>query len=404
MQLMSSKIEPTSLDPYQLRVVSRIEECLDHGSQTLQAVFRACQGAYPTFVLDCIRELSDDIQWVNLVGIDLKNITSSDRQVSVLDSIEGNPILCSWYFTAATCHRIGQLRDWSPFRLAFLGTPRLYDWFRSHNLGKERLLLDLDQVVLEKLDPLSGLKSEVVHYDVATKLPKEYHDRFDYVFFDPPWYPKDYLLWLSRASLLAPGGYVVFSLFPELTRPEARHERQLILEFVRSHTKDLTLISSFLEYEVPSYELAQLMAAGMPSIQSWRVADLILTALPTTPIDVNSGSSVSSSEWIEIDIEAVRLFVKPTAGTVAESSLLNPLSDGSIILPSPSRREPRRSEANVLSSRGHGLVTPSPQKLIAMLESFQRSCQDGLRIIDVIQESSTDNDTKKLLARILTEV
>jgi hypothetical protein len=403
MHLMSSKFEPTSLNPYQLRVVIRIEECLDHGSQTLQAIFRACQGAYPTVVLDCIRELSDDTQWVNLVGLDLKNITSRDRNVSVLDSIEGNPILCSWYFTEATCHRIGQLRDWSPFRLAFLGTPRLYDWFRSNNLGKERLLLDLDQVVLEKLDRLSG-KGEVVHYDVAKKLPKEYHGKFDYVFFDPPWYPKDYLLWLSRASLLAPGGYVVFSLFPELTRPDARHERQLILEFVRSHTKDLTLISSFLEYEVPSYELAQLMAAGLPSIQSWRVADLILTALSTIPIDVNGGSSVSPSEWTEIDIDAVRLFVGSIAGTVAQSSLLNPLSDGSIILPSPSRREPRRSEANVLSSRGHGLVTPSPQKLIALLESFQRPCLDGLRITDIIQESSTDNDTKKLLAKILTEV
>ena len=157
--------------------------------------------------------------------------------------------------------------------MAFLGTPRLYEWFRSHNLGKERLLLDLDQVVLEKLAPSAGQKNEVLHYDVAKSLPNEYHGMFDYVFFDPPWYPKDYLLWLSKASLLAPGGNVVFSLFPELTRPDARNERQSILEFVRNHTKDLTLISAFLEYEVPSYELAQLTAAGFtidPTLEDGR--------------------------------------------------------------------------------------------------------------------------------------
>jgi hypothetical protein len=404
MQVTSPKPEARTSDPYQLELVSRIEECLTHGPQTLQTILRDCQGAYPTIVLDCVRKLSDRANWINLAGIALTNRPNSDRKVSILDSLEGNPVLCSWYFTPAACQRIGELRDWSNLRLAFLGTPRLYDWFRMHNLGKERLLLDLDQVVLDKLALLGDRNGEGLRYDVANDLPKQYHGRFDCVFFDPPWYPNDYLLWLSKASLLAPDGYVLFSLFPELTRPNARSERESVLEFVRSYTKDLTLISSFLDYEVPSYEFAQLAAAGLQSIQSWRVADLMVSRLTAVPIDCRSGSSTSSSGWTEIDIGSIRFFVGPAAGSVGESQLLNALSDGSIILASPSRREPGRQEANVLSSRGHGLATAYPQKLIALLESLHRFYRDGVPLTEMVQHLTTDDHTKVLLAKILGEV
>ena len=79
MQLIAPKSEAKYLNPYELMVLRRIEECLDHGSQTLQTIFRACEGAYPTVVLDCIREFYDDAQWVRLVGLDLRILRTATK-------------------------------------------------------------------------------------------------------------------------------------------------------------------------------------------------------------------------------------------------------------------------------------------------------------------------------------
>src|SRR5687768_16554578 len=113
MPVTSPNPEARCSDTYQSKVVSRIEECLTHGPQTLQTILRGCQGAYPTVVLDCVRRLSDRAEWVNLTGVALTDQTNRDREVSILDSLEGNPVLCSWYFTRGACERIGRLRDWS---------------------------------------------------------------------------------------------------------------------------------------------------------------------------------------------------------------------------------------------------------------------------------------------------
>lgn len=406
MQLMSS-LEPETRcsTEYQKLVLSRVEECLSHGPQTLQNVFRACQGAYPAFVVSCLRELHNGAESVKLPGLSLNGAANIEQEISVLDSLEGNPVLCSWYFTAATCRRIEQLRDWSKLRLAFLGTPRLYDWFSTHDLGNERLLLDLDEVVVDKLSPLTHQEDSVLRYDVAANLPTEYHGRFDYVFFDPPWYPNDYRLWLSRAHLLAPNGGVLFSLFPELTRPDAGNERQSVLDFVRRHASESTLISSFLDYEVPSYELAQLKACGLQSIQPWRVADLIVSKLTAaSPIEFPPESSDCSSKWVEVDIGLIRFFVGPATGAPRQSRLLTAPSNGSRLLPSPSRREPSRKEANVLSSRGHGLITSCPEELLGLLRVLGHRYRDGISVSETLEGSDTDHDTKELLVEILAEV
>jgi hypothetical protein len=333
----------------------------------------------------------------------LNDSAVTEVEPSILDSIEGNPVLCSWYFTAATCRRIEKLRDWSTLRLAFLGTPRLYDWFRTHDLGEKRLLLELDQLVVDKLSPLSKQRDSVLLYDVADAIPQEYQGQFDYVFFDPPWYPDDYLIWLSRASLLAPCGHVLFSLFPRLTRPTADPERELILDAVRRYVSDSTLLTSFLDYDVPTYESAQLKAGGIQAIQSWRVADLVMIKLKSEWTLDSSRESSGSSEWVEVDVGFVRFFVSLSIQPADDGQLLSVLPGGSRLLPSPSRRERSRKEANVLTSRGHGLATSRPEELIALLTVLSRHYRDETSMRVTLNELVTDMKSKELLIELLTE-
>jgi hypothetical protein len=402
---MSMKIRTTLSDPYHERIGYRIKECLRDGPQTLQTIVRNCRGAYPTVVLECLRQLSVEVSFEN-TGFVLNNPSSIRREASVLDSLEGNPVLCSWYFTPTSCNKIAQLRDWSSLRLAFLGTPRLYDWFAINGLGKKRLLLDLDEVVLSRLKdrPNWTTETEILRYDVASELPQEYQGQFDWVFFDPPWYPNEYELWISRASLLAPKGFAAFPLFQDLTRPDAHNERKTIIEFVGNHTSDPFLVDCFLDYDIPSYELAQLRAAGLQSVQPWRVADLVLTTLPSGVIHVKYVSSSAPSDWHEVDIGSMRLFVGPVKLPSNQFQLLTHTPDGASVLASPSRRERPRSEANVLSSRGHGLATDSPKDLIILLETIRRGYDQGIPVSEVLQRTIVDTGTKGLLENILLEV
>jgi hypothetical protein len=405
MQLISRNTDESCVEEYHLEILRRISDYLSQGPQTLSAIVRACAGAYPTIVRECIEEYRSKITWTDLPAAALCDPERSAER-SILDAVEGNPVLCSWYFTTQTCRRIAKLRDWSSLRLAFLGTPRLYDWFRSQNLGKERLLLDLDAVVLEKLSAFSSDADVVAQYDIADKLPDSYRGRFDFVFFDPPWYPVEYFTWLGSASLLAPGGHVVFSLFPELTRPSADAERRDVLEFCGRFSEELTLVSSFLDYEIPTFELGQLRAAGLSSIGPWRVADLVIAKINAgarPDFDRGDAERTPASQWREVDIGGLRLFVNLLDRREHEPRLLMTPTGTSTILPSPSRREPTRKKVNVLSSRGHGLVTSRPTDLVQILESLSRR-RAGASLNDEIRRQPIDAQSQEILTEVLKEV
>jgi hypothetical protein len=244
----------------------------------------------------------------------------------------------------------------------------------------------------------------VYFYDASDDIPHNLEGEFDFVFFDPPWYPEHYDLWMHRASTLAPGGTILFSLFPELTRPRARHERSLIVQEANKVAGNLTLLSSFLEYDVPSYEKAQLKAAGFKHVDPWKLSDLVVSDLrvnvPPEPMGLHT---LVREPWKEVDVGSLRWFIKLGDPPNIDSNLLSPADSTSIILTSPSRRNPLLNKVNVMTSRGHGLLTPRPADLISTLEHLGHAHLQGKPMSEALQRVQVDGSTRALLRMIMKE-
>ncbi len=136
---------------YQKEVQDRIRRSLSTRSRSFPDIVRGCQGAYPTVVRDALDKLRFDIVSRPASVFELSANLRQQSNQSRLASVEGNPVLSSWYFTDETCSRFAHLQDWSQRRIAFLGTPRLFEWFARASLGNQRLLLDLDLCWLVKV-------------------------------------------------------------------------------------------------------------------------------------------------------------------------------------------------------------------------------------------------------------
>jgi len=386
---------------YQSKIQRRIRGSLSHGCHSFAEVVRYCQGAYPTIVRDLLERQPDVLSKLASM-FRLTPATAIGPTNSKLAQIEGNPVLASWYFTDETCSRISRLWDWTQGSIAFLGTPRLYEWFASAGLGKRRILLDLDALVLATLADAQSGNGELLRYDAQSEVPENLRGQFDFVIFDPPWYPEDYGLWLQRAMTLAPGGMLCVSLFPELTRPAAAAQRLTIQKHMANFVEFSTAISDYLEYEIPSFEQNELAAANLGGIGPWKLSDLLICRLKRGLISQESRRPLhESAAWVEIDIGALRLFVDPRKHGLPSSPFLQCAVRETTILPSPSRRNPELANANLLSSRGHGLTCSAPDKLTLLLAQLREAHASQRPLSSEIDKIDIDNSSKKLLKVVI---
>jgi hypothetical protein len=299
-----------------------------------------------------------------------QRVESAIHFPSVLASVESNPVLSSWYFTDRTCQRIESLWDWSQYDIAFLGTPRLYEWFAAAGLGKRRLLVELDELVVSKLRPKSG--DEVMLHDLRDELPAKVKDRFSCVICDPPWYLEDYAVWLRRASELARGGVLCVSLLPELTRARATEERDTICRLISGDRESITILTEFLEYQIPTFERYQLDRLGFEQLTPWRLSDLVIGRASLPPKQTNPSEQFDRRlGWQEADLGALRIFVRESGSSDGGIPFLRAVAD-SAFLPSPSRQVPDLPSVNILTSRGHGLVCSQPRRFLEMVRGLMQ--------------------------------
>jgi hypothetical protein len=386
--------------PYDERLSDCIRAAISHESRSFLEVVRSGEGAYPTVIRDKLRQLAGKSTegTVSTYG----PLARDSHCRSALETVESNPLLCSWYFTEVTCRRISKLRDWKGLRLGFLGTPRLFEWFSQKDLGHERVLFELDSLVIATLSPLKRSGDLLINFDMAQEIPEQWADKFDCMFLDPPWYERDYFLWLSRASTLAPSGIVVLPIFPALTRPAAVAERATILERLQNFTLDLTFVLGVIEYEIPAFERNQLKASGIEFHAPWKIADMAVGRLSSIiPYDGNVGPTLAG--WKELNFPSLRLFLNISDGNQHAGPLLSYVTEGSVFLASPSRREPGRKRANLLTSRGHGLFTASPHDLLRVLLSLESATHKSGTVNAAIQKLDCDPQTKFLLSEIFRE-
>ncbi len=391
-----------STDVYSKALDAQIRDLVAGGSPaSFSELVRGCKGAFPSVVARALSNLLGEMRWTTIPALGaLRQKEDSSR----LSGLEGNPVLSSWYFSSDTCAKIAELRDWSGARIAFLGTPRLYEWFANRHLGTSRALFEVDTTVLQALADMAGDTGDVhVTYDARDEIPDPYVGEFDIVFFDPPWYPEYYATWLARAHHLAPAGTFIFSLFPVLTRPGATAERNAVMHPLLEAGVKLWTLSAFADYAVPSFERAELQAAGIAGIDSWKTADIVVAELSDlTDIATFKAIPLEGTPWVEVNLGAIRFFVDVNQHPHDHRLVFLP-AGWTRVLTSPSRRDPQRSQANVLTSRGHGFMTSDPCRLVARLKETSAAAMQGDNLRRALASADIDRESRQLLDSIIFE-
>jgi SAM-dependent methyltransferase len=216
----------------------------------------------------------------------------------------------------------------------------------------------------------------------------------DAVLLDPPWY-LDYArpMLAAAAHACRPGGVVLISLPPDGARPTAEADRRITVDFGRR--LGLTLSEHrplAIDYETPFFERNALTAAGLIAPPRWRRGDLVVFRKTAAPIRPPTASG-HDRRWMDIAIGRMRLFIRSGAGDQGGEIGLIPVVEGDV-LPTVSRRDPRRRLADVWTSGNRIFRTDNFQLLLEAAIScagpgIEPSLWGTLRDIEAVERVAT---------------
>jgi dGTPase len=257
-------------DRHRAEVMACIEGARSLGASDFHEILEHCDGADPRLVAECLASV----------------VTSPTQPAAILPSREKpflrlpapNPFWSQWWFTGATveliCGRVSAGIRARGGRVLCLGAATV-----GHQLvarGVDTLVLDVDEDLVQALNTDAG-KNVAQTYDAADDLPPDLSKQFAVAIIDPPWYERTARTFLWRAMrALAPGGELLMTLLPRLTRPDADQFRATIIDELRGAGNDLLALERRnIRYLVPRFEeVALRTASGFRGIP-WRGADLL---------------------------------------------------------------------------------------------------------------------------------
>jgi len=284
-------------------------------------------------------------------------------------ALEPHPLDYDWRFTPATSERIGSL-------LPKQGTTLLLG---THSVVPFVHRSDPDSVVLVDWNPLIAefTKSHFVVdlRDEELSIPSGMS--FSSVVIDAPWYPDDLFSWIGHAIRhLDTGGLMLVVLWRDNTRPTASTERQEILTFL-SGIGRIAVYTEFVRYTTPPFERIALTHAGIPVGPEWRSADLVAVRLENRIVPPQVRPSIDpAAQWCRFSIDSRQIAIRTSrfnsAGSIPPT--LNPIAsaDG-WVLPSVSRRDPRRPLIDIWTSRNFAAQATNPEAFIAALTALTQS-------------------------------
>jgi hypothetical protein len=339
------------------------------GAISFAALLRWLPGVYPTEALASVDRLVDD------KAIDPAVAASIRREAAVTATAvtEGrsllplpHPLDYEWRFTPDAARLLlNRAADLTPAEgdLLLFGTPGLAVEALTLPVGRRLAFLAESNDITDRVLALNrAIGSPLSIGFCSGGLPRESADA---VLLDPPWYLDFVRPMLSAAAhACRPGGVVLISLAPNGARPSAEADRQIIIGFARR--LGLAVIDHsplVIGYETPFFERNALAAAGIYPPPQWRRGDLVVFRKTCAPIRPPPTSSVRRREWNEVGIGRMRLFIRKADEATSDEASLTSLVDGDV-LPTVSRRDPRRRLANVWTSGNRIFHTDNPQLVL----------------------------------------
>jgi hypothetical protein len=201
------------------------------------------------------------------------------------------------------------------------------------------------------------------------------------VVIDPPWYPEyfEVFLW-AAARLVTKRGHVLVSFPAAGTRPMVKDERDRSLERAEVLGLELQEIRrNAVGYRSPPFERAALEAAGLGSLPGdWRRGDLLLLRRCGAGHVDEVSADLGERDWSAVPAEPTQVRVRQRAsdGVAVVDPRLVTIVAGDV-LSSVSRRDPRRTEADVWTANHRVFHCVHPSALTAIATATAAGDEEG---------------------------
>ena len=354
---------------FEAKVDGLTHAALLEGAASFAALLHRLPAVYPTELLAALDRLSSR----GMVALDLAASVRHEAIRNRTGITEGrsllplpHPLDFEWRFTAdASRALLNRATDMTPTSgdLLLFGTPSLAIEALSLPTGRRISFLAENNSVTDRVLALNRATGSPLSIAFCSGgLPRESADA---VLLDPPWY-LDFVRPMLAAAARAcrPGGVVLISLPPEGTRPSAEADRHAAVAFSRRLGLDMVEHSALaIGYETPFFERNALAAAGVHPPPHWRRGDLLVFRKTLKATRPPLGDTTHRRPWTEVHIGRMRMFIRTSGRVRSDGTGLLSLIEGDI-LPTVSRRDPRRRAAQVWTSGNRIFGTDNPQLVL----------------------------------------
>jgi hypothetical protein len=386
---------------FETQVESWIAEAFKAGARSFPELLARLPGVYPPVALDVLHRMKRQARLSPEIASTVeRQIGSSGRATTPTpnDLPPPHPLDFEWRFTKRTArelltlaHSLTKPND----RVVLLGTPAVAAIATAAPIDRATVFVGEDNVItnaIVALNDRNGRPLAIQTCKPQALLPTN----AGVVILDPPWY-FDFIrpILTIAASSCRVGGFVLLSLLPIGTRSGAAQDRARIAHYLRRLSlESVEERQSALAYETPFFEANALAAAGFTrNPGDWRRSDLLVLR-KTRHSDPTVFDRTTPVQWRETTVRRMRLFIRSNVlGSARSGAAMRSLLPGDV-LPSVSRRDPRRRKAQLWTSGNRIFASRRPELVLAAA----MQARNGAALLTRSQLSNVEQDEVKRLS------
>jgi hypothetical protein len=259
-------------------------------------------------------------------------------------------------------------------RACLVGAPTVFRCFvEEDGLAGGADLYDFSLDTIRAFETLSADDGKYAAFLSDARYDLPHTSGYSAAFLDPPWYLDDIVAFLQFASAGCAIGSTVYVSMPGLrTRPGVQEER----DFAASVMRDLGLEvraerNDALSYETPPFERRAFRQRNIDPPAIWRRGMLLRLEKVSEPPRRPIATKPELERWDDITYAGVRFRVRLKPGNPQGDPVLRPAVEGAI-LPSVSRRDPRRGPVDVWTSGNGVYLCTGSAKLLCVLRALAK--------------------------------
>ena len=368
------KHAPIDLWSFESRVEFWLLKSLSAGVTSFSSLLAELPGVYPTAAIAGIRRLVKSGRISVELGrkLALQARAASSPISTYIELPPPHPLDFEWRFNQETSEALAS-RAVIPSARRFartlcLGVPTVALAAIKLGLGQHVDFLGEENEISTAVSEHARRRASslATHFGPSRASSASYSS----VVLDPPWYDDCLHEMIPLAASACPQNGTVFVVAaPFGSRRSAIEHRASLMSIAEQCGLVLAKqVPAFARYQTPFFEANALKAAGLAVPGDWRTADLLEFRKADVGSRLPLKARTRARPWHELSVGRMRLFVDVSEPDEHGGDVtLNSIVAGDV-LPTVSRRDERRTRANVWTSGNRIFKCNRPNELVAALE------------------------------------